>query len=173
MTVSELAVIILLGLSLAANVIYSVSVRWLGRYTNRWDLFGWISAYRLFSRTPRNFQLFYRDKLKDNETTEWTEVPLDSERRWYHPLLFPERMVTENIYSYVDDLVIFAEEGYDSQSISKTFRFKTVMRYLLRFPVIGSPTSRQIKIVETGGHLSYDNNREVFISEFESECISN
>lgn len=171
MTIYEIIIICIFAASLFANVCYVFFNARLGKHTYRWDLFRWISSYQLFADTPRNFVLHFRDKLAQDELSEWCEARLVIKRRWYHPFFYPESLVTDSIYSFVDDLVRFTEMGMDTVEVSKSFHFKTVLRYILRFPVAKGTVGRQFKIEETGGHISNQSPQKVFISEF-NECTS-
>ena len=170
MTIFEIIIIWIFAVSLIANFLYVIFNQQMGRYTFRWDLFRWISSYQLFSFVPRCFELYYRDKLSNEEMTEWKKIEIVAPRRWFHPVFFPESLTYFDIYSFVDDLVRLQELNKKPELIRESFTYKTVFQYLRRFPSSANAVARQFKIEETQGFFSDDEQQQQrFISKFHSK----
>ncbi len=166
MKILEIGIVSIFAFSIFTNICYIFFNRQLDKYTFRWDLFRWISVYRLFSETPRFYRLFYRDKLENHELTEWQEIPLSVERRWYQMFVFPRKLVSDGINSIVDDLVRIAEAGHKADAVSQSFQCQTILLFTKGDRKTGHSTDRQIKILESCGHISNEQERELFISKF-------
>jgi hypothetical protein len=168
MTKTETIVVSILAVWLILSVLYPIFNRQMGIYTRRWDVFRWLSAYQLFSRTPRRFKLSYRDKLQDDATTDWQEIELTVRPKWFHVLWFPEELPVSNIRSLVDDLVSFLETRRDApaiEKISRSFIFRTILRFVRRASPPDNLAARQFKIEEISGLLAENRINEVFVSE--------
>lgn len=61
-SMAEAGVIFLLSVWLTVNLAYAIFNRKIARFTNRWDLFRWISAYQLFSITEDQYIFSYRER---------------------------------------------------------------------------------------------------------------
>ncbi len=170
MTKTETFVVFILAVWLALSVLYPLFNRQLGDYTLRWDIFRWLSAYQLFSDTPRRFRLFYRDRLENETTSEWKEIALTVRPKWFHAFWFPEDLPVSNIRFVVDEMVRFLETKRNSpafEKFSERFIFRALWRFVLRQPAAGdNADTRQFKIEEIGGLLTSDSGREHFVSEF-------
>lgn len=169
MTKAETIVVFILAVWLTLSVLYPIFNRQMGIYARRWDIFRWLSAYQLFSRTPRRFKLSYRDKLKNETTTEWKEIRLTIRPKWFHVFWFPEELPVSNIRSLVDDLVNFLESRRDApalEKISGSFIHRTILRYVRRESPPDNSAARQFKIEEIGGLAINSRRSELFVSEF-------
>ncbi|NNE66497.1 MAG: hypothetical protein HKN33_08010 [Pyrinomonadaceae bacterium] len=166
---STLELIILAGLALSvfANVCYALFNERLSRYTNRWDLFRWVSAYQLFSQTPRNYRLSYRRLQENEENCEWKEVPFTVRRKWFHPIFFPEKLTLDIVYSCVDDVVRLVEAGASPVVVKNSFRFKTLRKYVERVEDVEYLGVDQLRIEEISGHTEDEGAKELFFSETE------
>jgi hypothetical protein len=162
----EILILVIFIISLLANFCYAIFNRQMGKYTFRWDLFRWISAYQLFAETPTHLRLFYRDALENSELTNWKEIPLLANFKWYHYFFYYEKLTTEALFSFVDDLVKFQSIELKRQSILDSFAYKTVLKIVRQYPSFENSISRQFKIVESGGYVSTLETKELFTSEF-------
>lgn len=165
MTILEICIICIFAFSLIANFLYVIFNRQLGKYTARWDIFRLISSYQLFDLSPGTLGLFYRDQLPSNEFTKWKEIPFIMPKKWYHLILFPENFVPDVIFTYVDDLSKANDLKIEKQKVVKSFIYRTLLNYILRFPKAENATARQFKIIETQGFLDTKKDKDLFLSE--------
>lgn len=169
MKILEIGIVAILAFSIFANVCYIFFNRQLDKHTFRWDLFRWVSVYRLFSISPRFYRLFYRDKLINDDLTEWREIPLTVKRRWYQMFVFPDKLMSDSIYAVVDDLVRIAEAGHKVKAVTTSFQCQTILLFTNRFRNPEQSTERQIKIQESCGYISREQDRQLFVSEFHNK----
>lgn len=155
-SIIEAIIIVLLGLWLLGNIIYAVWNRRMGRFTYYRDLFRWLSAYQLFSDTPRAYQLLYRDRLTDDTVTGWQLVRLTPAWKPWHLIWYPQKQVPLTIYSIVDDLAVGLQKRRDSvalEKIQERFMYRVLLLYVGRFPPATGATNRQFRIGQGGQDL--------------------
>lgn len=165
----EIIIIIILGSWLFATILYQIFNYKMIHFTARFDIFRWLPAYHLFSGTPRDFKLFYRDRSKDGILTDWLEISLVNHIRPQNSLWNPNNLVINTICSLVDDLVRVLETKQNKKphkEFSERFIYKSVMRFVLRFPKPFEAIERQFKIEETNGHIQTQSIKQNFVSEF-------
>ena len=169
MMVSETIIFFVFAVWLSVSILYCIFNRQLGIYTNRWDLFRWISAYQMFSRTMRNFRLSYREKMSDDTETDWKTIQLIPPPKWHQTFWFPEGFAKKAVYSIVDDTARFRDAKQTiraCEKISERFIYKFILRFIRQIPAAGDVRARQFKIEETGGYCGDGKKREIFVSEF-------
>jgi hypothetical protein len=164
---ADLAILILLAVWLLLDVLYALFNKRMGRFTYRFDPFRWISAYQLFSPTPRSFRLYYRDQLPDRSLTQWNEA-IYSSVKWYAGFWSPRQIVTSTIQSAMDDLIRFKEADGEIQpkrNIADRFIYKSLLNFVFRFNY-NKVFYRQFKIDELVGITGNYTRRELFMSDF-------
>jgi hypothetical protein len=172
MTFLETFIALALFLWLAVAMLYTLFNQQLSPYTQRWDLFRWISSYQLFSGSPRTFKLFYRERGGDDEITSWRNIPLTSSPKWYHAVWFPEDLVLKNIQSVIDSLVSFIEARQNTEALNRIrerFMYKTICRYVQGFADAKYSVERQFKIEEVKRMPGREISMEIFVSNFDKE----
>lgn len=154
---------IFFGFWLMATILYTFFNEKLSYYTNRWDIFKFISNYRLFTGTPATYQLFYRDILCDGtEENTWTEVPLIAPYKWYHMFCFPESLKYNNIEFLVSEIDILNEH---KKNIRNTFYYRHLVNFILHLEKDKTFRARQFKIIKHQGAYN-TKNQFVYASEF-------
>jgi hypothetical protein len=168
MNALEIIIIFIFGLWLAATLVYQIFTPQLMNYTSRWDIFRWLPAYHLFSGTPREFRLFYRDRALTGESGDWIEIPLYNLHKWYNMAWCSNDFVINIIASSVDDLVNIKEQPKQktSKDISQRFVYQIILRYVSRVPKSFDAVERQFKVEEAGGYITTQSNRQIFFSDF-------
>ena len=167
MTKTEIVIIGILAVWFMACICYAVFNKQMAKYTNRWDIFRLISAYQLFRGEQRQYRLFYRDQLSENDEAGWNEICLVPGYKWYHPVWFPEALAVQVIASAVDDLVTLVKAGENTpvmEHISERFIYQTILRFIRRFPAKSNSTARQFKIEESSGFIDGQKPLYVFVS---------
>lgn len=157
----EIIVIFLLGLWLVANIVYALFNKQVSAFTYHRDVFRWLSAYQLFSDTPREYTLLYRDRLADNSLTGWTTIPLIPAWKPWHLIWYPQKEVPLTVYSMVDDVAEGIKEKKERaarSNISERFIYRMLLHYVYRFPVPAGAAGRQFRIEQA--------NQAIFISDF-------
>ncbi len=162
----ETIVIIVFKIWFVASVVYVIFfASWQG-FSHRWDIFRIISTYHLFTSTPPYLKLYYRDKCTDESITRWQEISLVLPRKIRHALWFPESTTSNQISSYIDDLLRMSQETTKKKSLSKGFIYKTIMRFIGQYPKTADAKARQFKIEEANGHIATELGKTVFTSDF-------
>ena len=152
MKLIEAIVVFVLASWLLATIGYQIFGARLRGFTRRWDIFRWLPAYDLFSGTPRDLRLYYRDLLPGGELTAWQEVALCSSHKWSHALWHPRGRTLEAIGSVVDDLARIMEQvSYQEgrKPVTQRFVYLSLLRIVLRPPHAAEATGRQFKIEQT------------------------
>lgn len=169
MSVNEIIVIGILIIWFAACLSYSIFNSEMAKFTLKWDIFKYISTYNLFSGTPGNYRLFYRDKHSNQTESEWYQIQLLPQYKWYHALWFPGSSVSVSIRSAIDDLISL-EKKYrqtsTNNSLSERFIFRLIQIYVNRFPLNQHSEARQFKIEEAAGFTENQETLFVYISDF-------
>ena len=156
----EITIISILAIWFAVTFFYQFFTNNMGIYAARFDIFRLIPAFQLFSGDLRDFSLFYLDKLLDGKLSEWREIPLFIQRKWYNLFWNAESVEIEAIGSIVEDLARLSEK---KQNISDRFIYRSISQFVLNQP--GKEVfARQFKIEENfGDKVSKEN---IFCSEF-------
>ena len=165
LTLTETGIILFLGCWLLLNIAYACFNNKMSRYTNRWDIFRWISAYQLFSISMDRYRLSYRDRKNDGIITEWHIVPFFIPWKWVHTFYFPGNMVIESVRSKVDDIALIAESA-QKDNLKNQFAYRVVSGYIHRLPSDFPGAERQFKIERVKGTPDNETRTDVFISAF-------
>jgi len=168
MKLIEATIVLVLATWLVATIVYQIFGARLRGFIRRWDIFRWLPAYDLFSGTPRDLRLYYRDLLPAGELTAWQEVALCSNHKWIHALWHPRDRALEVIGSLVDDLARILEQVSDQagrKPVTERFVYLSILRIVLRPPHAAESTGRQFKIEETEGAPASES-KTIFCSGF-------
>lgn len=101
----EWFVVAVLVIWFAGTLAYQFFFHQLARLTQRFDLFRLLIAWRLFSATPRDLRLWYRDQAANGANGPWREIPMLRSRRWHRSVWNPDFVGTDALLTYVDAFV--------------------------------------------------------------------
>lgn len=169
---AEASILFLLSVWLVVNTAYAIFNREIARFTNRWDLFRWISAYQLFSITIEQYRLSYRERNETDIISEWQVIPLFIPWKWFHIFWFPEMMVSRKLCSVVDDVVRFTISEPTNimfNKVQKKFVYRVILAHVQRLSNDDEQNEKQFKIEQVFGLPGNEIYNEVFISAFHSK----
>lgn len=169
--IGEYIIISTLALAFAITVMYQLFTRQLAPWVWRWDVCRILPSYRLFSSIPRDFRLYYRDRLQNGTLTPWQEIKIGLYSRWtwWHAVWHPQHLVPSVYTTLVDDMVRLAECWGESQhlaSLEKTVIYQGLAHVIRHVSHDTSAVARQFKIEEAYGHVSTRSSQVVFVSAF-------
>lgn len=148
-TFTELIVLMLLGIWLLLSISYSVFNRLTAKLIYRFNIFNWVSAYQLFTETPKEYHLYYRDQLQNGEMTDWYVITLVPSYQWWQALWYPDKLMPEAVLSAADNFMrrmASLSPGQEIKNISERFNYRVILHYVFRQPVPQGLKARQFKI---------------------------
>lgn len=149
-TLPELIVVMLLGAWLLLTISYAVFNRFTAKFIYKLNIFNWISAYQLFTETPREYRICYRDQLQDGEMTAWHALALIPRYQLWHAVWYPGSLVPQTILSTADNLMQRTlVHGQKDINFSERFNYRVILHYVLRLPAPQNFKARQFKIEMT------------------------
>jgi hypothetical protein len=150
-TFTELIVVMLLGTWLLLTISYAAFNRFTAKLIYRFNLFNWVSAYQLFTETPREYHIYYRDELQNGEMTDWYTLTLIPRYKLWHALWYPGNLIPQTILSTADNLMQRVTSAQDKEKInfSERFNYRVILHYVLRLPAPQNLKARQFKIEMT------------------------
>lgn len=86
---------------------YQLFFHQLAPLTQRFDLFRLLIGWRLFSATPRDLRLWYRDRNASGANGPWREIPMRRSLRWYRAVWNPDFVGPDALLTFVDAFVTF------------------------------------------------------------------
>jgi hypothetical protein len=167
LTFTEIVVVMLLGMWLMLSISYAVLNHFTAKVIYKFNVFKWISAYQLFTETPKEYRIYYRDQLLSGETTDWHTISLIPDYKWWHFLWHPGSLVPLTIISTADNLMgrITAFPNHElNKNISDRFNYQVIQHYVFRQPVPKELKARQFKIEMEEKLPNNSNNVSQFVS---------
>lgn len=111
------------------------------------DLFNVVPEWRFFGTRPGrvDFHLLYRDRLTNNELTEWIEIPLIQPRPWHAFVFNPGRRSAKAIMDVVIHLC--RDLQGDRDRIVGSMPYLTILQHVSAQPATELSTRRQFLLL--------------------------
>lgn len=101
----EWFVVVVLVIWFTGTLAYQLFFHQLAPLTQRFDLFRLLIGWRLFSATPRDLRLWYRDQDANGADGPWREIPMRRSRRWHRAVWNPDFVGPDALLTFVDAFV--------------------------------------------------------------------
>ena len=125
------------------------------------DLLALVPEWRFFAPIPgqHDYHVLYRDEFVDGSVTDWTELPLVSDRRWWNIAWNPGKRGNKALFDAVSEFAVHVGAGDKSVEIS--IPFLTLLNYIssVARPVV--PQYTQFLLMSSQGSLP-DHEPDVF-----------
>lgn len=142
----EWCVVDMLAIWFASIVAYQFFKRQMTPLVRRFDPFNLLFLWRLFSWTPRDVRLWYRDRTSDGICEPWHEIPSLRSPRWYRVVWNPEELKACALFWLKELFVRSLIPGMTSEQLERRQITRTLWQVVMSQPPFACGTHRQFEV---------------------------
>jgi len=141
----------------------------LNKIIRKLDWFSLIPEWRFFAPNPgqHDYHLLYRDKFQDGSLTQWTEIMLTTQRRWWNMVWNPGKRGNK---AFLDTVIEFAQSAISGsdRALELSIPYLTLLNYVSSVPRSTLPEFTQFLLMYSFGGSFEDDPDLFYLSRFHS-----
>ena len=162
------AVVVALSAWLVLSALNQLPLRWMGRIKRR-DYFGLIPRWTFFAPNPANtdYQLYYRDRLRDGRLTDWREAPVRGEKPLRVAVWNPEKRRQKALSDFMRSIARSLRNAKgDADTLQLNLGYIALLHFTSNSPHDAESVTTQFAVWQTYGFRPSRKPRLVMHSRF-------